>query len=79
MEKLPAILAKIDLKTDSAVKGLSGTSQRWTIGKPGATISGAIYLPKDIVLPCEIVISFLAGSALHEKNKEEVEDDVSNH
>ena len=64
MEKLPAILAKIDLKS-------IGTSQRWTIGKPGGAVSGAIYLPKDVILPCEITIGFLAGSVQHEKNKEE--------
>jgi hypothetical protein len=61
MEKLPSITAKIDLKTDQGVKGLSGTSQRWTIGKPGDPISGALYLPKDIALPTEITIDFLAG------------------
>ena len=76
MEKLKAIIAKIDLKTDSGVKGLSGTSQRWTIGKPGDPISGAIYLSKDIVLPCKITIGFLAGSKEHEQMKENlVEED----
>jgi hypothetical protein len=63
MEKLPSILAKIDLTS-------TGTSQRWTIGKPGDPISGAIYLPKDVLLPTEITIGFLAGSARHEKMKE---------
>ena len=67
MKKLPAVLAKIDLKS-------TGTSQRWIIGKPGAAVSGALYLPKDMELPCEIVIGFLANSALHEKMKEEVEE-----
>jgi len=52
MEKLKAILAKIDPTS-------TGTSQRWTIGKPGDAVSGAIYLPKDIKLPCEITIGFL--------------------
>jgi hypothetical protein len=66
MEKLTAIIAKIDLGSD-------GTSQRWTIGKPGGAVSGAIYLPKNVKLPCEITIGFLAGSAQHEKNKEEGE------
>jgi hypothetical protein len=66
MEKLKAILAKIDLKS-------GGTSQRWTIGKPGDAVSGALYLPKDTILPCEITIGFLAGSAQHEKNQEEDE------
>jgi hypothetical protein len=64
MEKLKAIIAKIDLNSD-------GTSQRWTIGNPGDAVSGAIYLPKDTILPCEITIGFLAGSIRHEKNKEE--------
>lgn len=61
MQKLPAILAKIDLKS-------TGTSQRWTIGKPGDSVSGAIYIPKDTILPTEIVIGFLAGSKDHEVN-----------
>lgn len=52
MEKLKAILAKIDPTS-------TGTSQRWVIGKPGDAVSGAIYLPKDIKLPCEITIGFL--------------------
>ena len=64
MEKLPAILAKIDLKSE-------GTSQRWTIGEPGDAVSGAIYIPKDVILPIEITIGFLAGSVQHGKNKEE--------
>ena len=63
MEKLPTILARVDLTS-------TGTSQRWTIGKPGDPVSGAIYLPKDVILPCEITIGFLAGSIRHEKNKE---------
>ena len=54
MEKLPTIIAKIDLTS-------TGTSQRWTIGKPGDSISGAVYLPKDVALPTEITIGFLAG------------------
>ena len=69
MEKLPAIIAKIDLKTDF---GTGAKLQRWTIGAPGDAVSGALYLPKDVILPCEIVIGFLAGSVRHEKNKEEV-------
>ena len=64
MEKLKAIIAKIDLTSE-------GTSQRWTIGNPGDAVSGAIYLPKDVILPIEITIGFLAGSVRHEKNKEE--------
>jgi hypothetical protein len=64
MEKLKAIIAKIDLTSE-------GTSQRWTIGKPGGAVSGALYLPKDVKLPNEITIGFLAGSVRHEKNKEE--------
>jgi len=67
MEKLPTITAKIDLTSD-------GTSQRWLIGQKGGAVSGALYLPKDANLPCEITISFLAGSALHEKLKEEVKE-----
>lgn len=70
MEKLPSITAKIDLKTDQGVKGLSGTSQRWTIGKPGDEISGTIYVSKDLVLPAELTICFLAGSKEHEVNQE---------
>jgi hypothetical protein len=54
MEKLKAILAKLDTKS-------AGTSQRWTIGKPGDAVSGALYLPKDVKLPCEITIGFLTG------------------
>ena len=65
MEKLKTIIAKIDLTS-------TGTSQRWTIGKPGDAVSGALYLPKDIILPTELTIGFLAGSAQHERNKKEV-------
>ena len=54
MKKLKAILAKIDETS-------TGTSQRWTVGKPGGEVSGALYLPKDVQLPCEIIIGFLAG------------------
>ena len=72
MEKLKARLAKIDLTS-------TGTSQRWIVGKPGAPVSGALYLPKDVKLPCEITIGFLAGSREHEVNKKEVLDEgVSN-
>ena len=53
MEKLKAILAKIDPTS-------TGTSQRWLIGKPGDAISGALYLPKDTTLPSEITIGFLS-------------------
>lgn len=49
MEKQIKITAKIDLTS-------TGTSQRWTIGKPGDEVSGALYLPKDLDLPCEFVI-----------------------
>jgi len=69
VNELPLIIAKIDLTS-------TGTSQRWTIGKPGDEISGAIYLPKDLVLPAEIIISFLAGSKEHEKKKKEVLDEL---
>ena len=62
MEKLKAILAKIDLKS-------IGTSRRWTIGKKGDAVSGALYLPKNVKLPCEITIGFLAGEKEHEENK----------
>ena len=65
MEKLKTIIAKIDLTS-------TGTSQRWTVGKPGDAVSGALYLPKDIILPTELTIGFLAGSAQHERNKKEV-------
>jgi len=64
-EELPSIIAKIDLKTDF---GTGAKLQRWTIGKPGDPVSGAIYLPKDVKLPCEITIGFLAGSKEHEVN-----------
>lgn len=66
MEKLTAIMAKIDLKS-------TGTSQRWTIGEKGGAVSGALYLPKDVKLPCEITIGFLANSDLRIKNKKEDE------
>ena len=69
MEKLSAIIAKVDLRS-------KGTSQRWTIGKPSDAISGTLYLPKDIKLPCEITIGFLAGSVRHKKNKKEGENDT---
>lgn len=59
--QLPSITAKIDLNS-------TGTSQRWTIGKPGDAVSGAIYLPKDIVLPAGLTIHFLAGSFEHGVN-----------
>jgi hypothetical protein len=72
MKKLPAIIAKIDLKTDF---GTGAKLQRWTIGKPGAAVSGAIYLPKDVKLPCEITIGFLAGSKEHEQMKENIVED----
>ena len=72
MEKLPAITAKIDLKTDF---GTGAKYQRWTIGKPGAQVSGAIYLPKDVKLPTEITIGFLAGSKEHEQMKENIVED----
>ena len=68
MEKLPAIIAKIDLKS-------TGTSQRWTIGKLGDPVSGAIYIPKDTILPTKIVIGFLAGSKEHEQMKENIVED----
>ena len=69
MEKLSAIIAKVDLRS-------KGTSQRWAIGKPGNAVSGALYLSKDVKLPCEITIGFLAGSVRHKKNKEEGENDT---
>jgi len=72
MEKLPAITAKIDLKTDF---GTGAKLQRWTIGKPGAEVSGAIYLPKGMVLPTELTIHFLAGSKKHEQMKENIVED----
>ena len=72
MEKLKAIIAKIDLKTDSGRKDSDGKSQRWTIGKPGGPVSGAIYLPKGQVLPTELTIHFLAGSKEHEQMKENI-------
>jgi hypothetical protein len=65
MEKLTAIIARIDLKS-------TGTSQRWTIGKRGGAVSGALYLPKDVKLPCGITIGFLANSDIHINNKKEV-------
>ncbi len=70
MEKLPAITAKIDPKC-------TGTSQHWTIENPGDEISGGLYVSRDLKLPAEITISFLAGSKEHEINKEDSEDDVS--
>jgi len=69
MEKLSATIAKVDLRS-------KGTSQRWTIGKPSDAVSGTLYLPKDIKLPCEITIGFLAGSVRHKKNKKEGENDT---
>lgn len=47
----------------------TGTSQRYTIGKIGDGISGAIYLSKHIELPCELTIQF---------SKKGERDDVSN-
>ena len=67
VNELPLTTAKIDPTS-------TGTSQRWTINKPGDEISGAIYLPKGLVLPAEITICFLAGSKEHEKLKEEVDE-----
>jgi len=66
--ELPSIIAKIDPKS-------TGTSQRWTIGKPGDANSGAIYLPKDLVLPAKITIKFFAGSKEHEQMKENLEEE----
>ena len=48
----------------------TGNSQRWTIGELGDEISGAIYLPKNLVLPAEITICFLNKPENHEKKKE---------
>ena len=64
VNELPLTKAKIDLTS-------TGTSQRWTINEPGDEISGAIYLPKDLTLPAEITICFLAGSKEHAINKKE--------
>lgn len=52
MKKLNAKIAKIDPTSE-------GKSQRWIVGKRGDEVSGALYLPKDVELPCEIVIGFL--------------------
>ena len=68
MEKLPAINAKID-------KTSTGTSQRWTVGKRGSKVSGALYLPKDVKLPCEITIGFFNNSELRLERKEEKKSD----
>lgn len=54
MEKLPAIIAKLDPTS-------TGTHQRWLIGKLLGPVTGALYIPKDTKLPCEITIGFLAG------------------
>lgn len=62
MEKLTAINAKID-------KTSTGTSQRWTVGKRGSKVSGALYLPKDVKLPCEITIGFFNNSELRLESK----------
>ena len=64
--ELPLISANIDSFS-------TGNSQRWTIGELGDEISGAIYLPKNLVLPAEITICFLNKPKNHEK-KEEVLD-----
>jgi hypothetical protein len=61
--ELSSITAKIDLKC-------TGTSQHWVIGKKGDAISGGIYVPKDMILPAELTIHFLAGSKEHEQMKE---------
>jgi hypothetical protein len=61
MEKLKAIIAKKDPKSE-------GTSQRWIVGKVGSPVSGALYLPKDAKLPCEITIGFLTGEEEHKPN-----------
>lgn len=63
MKKLPLIIAKIDLRS-------TGTSQRYKVGKPGDEVSGALYLPKDLQLPCELTIAFLAGEREREARKE---------
>jgi hypothetical protein len=52
MKKLKAILAKKDPNSN-------GLSQRWIIEKPRDEVSGALYLPKGVELPCEITIGFL--------------------
>ena len=53
MKKLKAVIAKIDSNS-------RGKLQRWTIGKLSDEISGALYLQKDIELPCEVTIGFLS-------------------
>ena len=52
MEKLEAIIAKIDPTS-------TGTSQRWIVGLPNGVVSGALYLPKNMKIPCKITIGFL--------------------
>lgn len=67
MEKLTAVMAKIDTKAPKDAK-----LQRWTIGSLGTQVKGALWLPRDVKLPCEIVIGFLANSNIRIKNKKEI-------
>lgn len=50
-ESLVTIKAELDHTS-------TGTSQRYTVGKIGDGISGAIYLSKHIEFPCELTIQF---------------------
>jgi hypothetical protein len=68
LNKLPSLTAKIDLKC-------TGTSQHWVFGKPGDAVSGGIYVPRDMTLPAELTISFLAGSKEHERMRENIVDE----
>lgn len=66
MEKLTAVMAKIDTKAPKDAK-----LQRWTIGSLGTQVKGALWLPRDVKLPCEIVIGFLNNSHLRTGNEVE--------
>lgn len=74
MEKLTAIMAKIDTKAPKDAK-----LQRWTVGSLGTQVKGALWLPRDVKLPTEITIGFLNNSHLKVTKKvEETEDVISN-
>jgi hypothetical protein len=66
MEKLTAIFAKIDKRSPKDAE-----LQRWTIGNLKTGVKGALWLPKDVKLPCEITIGFLNNSHLRTGNESE--------
>ena len=53
MYKLANMIADIDNDTSK-----DAALQRWTVGYITSPISGALWLPRDVKLPCKITIKF---------------------